>query len=170
LKKTRSAIIQDESKEKTVIFRSNDFVFSYDFKEFQYIFPEFFTDGLHGPKYPRPSALTPAKWLLNVLQGPMGPTLEKSRTFTAVYFDLLVRNRTSRDMYKTIIYKPNAPLTMAQISLSTIEEYERFEYLNMDRLVKNLPPYPTPAHLKPIYQSIDVVNKSLQNYPGSGSD
>jgi hypothetical protein len=170
LKETRSAIIQDESNEKLVIFRSNDCVFSYDFAEFQYIFPEFFTDGLHGPKYPRRSELQPAHWLLNVLKGPMGPALENSRSFIAVYFDLLVRNKTSRNMYRTIVYKPDAPLKIAQISLNTIEEYEKFEYDNMDRLVKNLPPYPIPNHLKAVYQSIEVVHKSLQNYPGSNSE
>lgn len=73
-------------------------------------------------------------------------------------------------MYKTLIYKPNAPLKMAQISLSQFEEYEQFEYTNMDRLVKNIPPLPTPPHLIPIKQSVDVVQKSLQNYPGSNSE
>jgi hypothetical protein len=100
----------------------------------------------------------------------MGPSLEKSRTFIAVYFDLLVRNKTSRNMYQTIIYKPDAPLKISEISLKTIEEYEKFEYENVDRIVKNLPPFPIPNHLKPVYQSIEVVNKSLQNYPGSNSE
>lgn len=72
LKETRSAILQDESNEKLVIFRSNDIKFSYDFAEFQNIFPEVFTDGLHGPKYPRKAPLDPAQWLLNVLKGPLG--------------------------------------------------------------------------------------------------
>jgi hypothetical protein len=144
--------------------------FSYDFKEFQFIFPEIFTDGLHGPKYPRKAPLDPLHWLLNVLKGPMGPYLENSRTFIGVYFDLLVRNRTSRDMYRTIIYKPNAPLTISQITLKLIEEYETFEKTNIDRLVKNLPSLETPPHLRPVYQSIEVVNKSLENYPGSNSE
>jgi hypothetical protein len=116
LKETRSAILQDESKEKLVIFRSNDAKFSYDFAEFQNIFPEIFTDGLHGPKYPRKAPLDPSDWLINVLKGPQGRFLENSRTFIGVYFDLLVRNRTSRNMYRTLLYKPNAPL-------SQVEEY-----------------------------------------------
>jgi hypothetical protein len=136
LKETRAAILQDESNEKWVVFRSNEFAFCYDFTTFQYIFPEIFTDGLHGPKYPRKAPLDPLHWLLNVLKGPMGNFLEDSRTFIGVYFDLLVRNRTSRDMYRTIKYKPNAPLAMSQISLSLIDEYEVFEYSNIDRLVK----------------------------------
>jgi hypothetical protein len=136
LKETRSAIIQDESNEKWVVFRSNDIKFSFDFREFQDIFPEVFTDGLHGPKYPRKAPLDPLHWLLNVLRGPMGQSLENSRTFIGVYFDLLVRNRTSRDMYRTIKYKPNAPLAMAEISLGQIEDYEKFEYSNIQRLVK----------------------------------
>ena len=169
-KETRSAIIQDESKEKLVIFRSNDYKFSYDFSQFQNLFLEFFTDGLHGPKYPRPAALTPGQWIHNVLKGPMGPELEASRTFVAVFFDLLCRNKTSRDMYKAVLYKPNAPLTMAQICLSTVDEYEKFELGNIDRLSKNLPTVPVPQQLKDVYASIEVVHKSLENYPGSNAE
>jgi len=39
-------------------------------------------------------------------------------------------------MYRTIKYKPNAPLAMAEISLGQIEDYEKFEYSNIQRLVK----------------------------------
>jgi hypothetical protein len=162
--------MQDESKEKWVVFRSNDIKFSYDFVNFQSIFPEIFTDGLHGPKYPRKAPLDPLHWILNVLRGPLGPNLENSRTFIGVYFDFLVRNRTSRDMYRTIIYKPNAPLEMGKITSRLVEDYEKFEYSNIERLVKNLPPFPIPPYLIPVYKSIEVVHKSLQNYPGSNSE